>query len=66
MFQSQSEPTQFLEQQTFSMTKEQQQQLLPWNKVVVLPSVTHFQHKLLPKMCHSFDSSVVEVYHTKA
>lgn len=65
MFQSHSEPIHILEQWTFSVTKEHQQQVSPWNKVVVLPSVTHFQHKLLPKMCHSFDSSMVEVYHTK-
>lgn len=50
LFQSHSDLTQFLEQRTFSLTKEQQQQqILPWNKVVVLPSVTHFQHKILAK-----------------
>lgn len=26
--------------------------VLPWNKYVIFPSVSHFQHKLLPQMCH--------------
>lgn len=42
VFQSQNELILFLKQRTFSLTKQQQQQILPWNKVVVLPPVAHF------------------------
>ena len=39
--------------------------LLPWNQKVVFPSETHFKNKFLPEMCHSFQSSMVEIDHTK-
>lgn len=41
VFQSQTELTLILKQRTFSITT-QQQKILPWNKVVVLPPVAHF------------------------
>lgn len=36
----------------------------PVDQAVVLPAVTHLQHKLLPQVSHGTHSSVVEVHHT--
>lgn len=40
--------------------------MLPVDEVVVLPTVAHLQHKLLPEVSHSADASVVAVHHADA
>ena len=62
---TQGSEVKFCEQIKILSLYNRELKLLPWNQKVVFPSETHFKNKFLPEMCHSFQSSMVEIDHTK-